>query len=989
MKRVIRIDTLQWFISIYLIMRGAMMLILPHRLNTAVFVPIHSYFPWLGIFQVVGGAALITVNVLAPRRPMILLAHFVAAAALFQAMIGPLLTGNWTGVVLFGVLGMGTAIAPFLPIAPFRQKQLQALDLFALLMGLNLVAFGLLLFNPTSSQFSTPTYDRIRPYLWIFGLVDIGSGLAVLWAQIYRSPSRRSFKIAHVVAGSALWAWTASLGFPSLSAVLYFNGLGTLLAFLPWLNRQFYRFDPASLQTRLAIMLVGIVTLPLLFAVTLVSLPQEQSLLDQALILQQTLANALSQDITSFVGLHRSAVVALATQPKLMTLSQPELEELLQSANRAYPNIVFFGVYDESGHAIARSERQLIASSLSGAELYQTVRQANEVTIDIYSADPQQPPLFVFAAPLHKSDHAFAGLVIGAVESSRIAQQLAQTRFKPDVMVYLVDHQGRVIATSIPDMPLLADYSTKPPVIALQQQTRGSLDYWNPEDETWYLAGYAAIADSDWGVVVERSATDVLAAINTRRGRDFVALLIVTLLALSVGTALARKLTASLITLSYAAEQLAVGDSAAPLPNSEITEVAHLSSVFDAMRGNLAQRTAERNQAAQEREDLLVREREARKEAEAANRIKDEFLAVLSHELRSPLNPILGWAKLLRSRKFDQAGMDRALEIIERNARLQAKLIEDLLDISRILRGKLVLTVTPVDLVFVIEAALETVRLAAEAKQIQIKTHFEPMIGVVAGDSGRLQQVVWNLLSNAVKFTPPGGTVTVEVAQTSGYARIQISDTGKGINPEFLPYVFDYFRQADGATTRQFGGLGLGLAIVQHITELHGGTIEAYSLGEDQGATFAVCIPLSSRPFPLKEPPTTDHAFSDLTHLHILLVDDEADARELVIAILEPYGAIVKAVGSAAEALDYLGSAQPDILISDIGMPEVDGYALMRQIRQRPEEVVRPTPAIALTAYASEYDQKQALSVGFQRHLPKPLDAEELIHTLITLIPKP
>ncbi|WP_017317036.1 PAS domain-containing protein [Mastigocladopsis repens] len=390
-------------------------------------------------------------------------------------------------------------------------------------------------------------------------------------------------------------------------------------------------------------------------------------------------------------------------------------------------------------------------------------------------------------------------------------------------------------------------------------------------------------------------------------------------------------------------------------------------------------------------QQLLEREQAARAEAESANRIKDEFLAVLSHELRSPLNPILGWAQMLRTRKYDEKATNRALETIERNAKLQAQLIEDLLDVSRILRGKLVLNDFPVNLVATIEAAIETVRLAAEAKTIQIQTILNTDVGVVLGDTNRLQQVVWNLLSNAVKFTPKGGRVEIRLERVGCFAQIQIRDTGKGINPEFLPYVFEYFRQENSSTTRQFGGLGLGLAIVRYLTEMHGGSVGVESAGEGQGATFTVRLPVtdSSQLQVLNPELNSDHTLTIqdavLSGMRVLIVDDEADIRQLLAFILEESGAEVTIAGSAAEALVAFEQSVPDVLLSDIGMPDVDGYMLMRQIRALSPERGGQTLAIALTAYAGEYNQQQALAAGFQMHISKPVEPDELIKAIAPL----
>ncbi len=400
----------------------------------------------------------------------------------------------------------------------------------------------------------------------------------------------------------------------------------------------------------------------------------------------------------------------------------------------------------------------------------------------------------------------------------------------------------------------------------------------------------------------------------------------------------------------------------------------------------VVQEVTDRKLAEEEKERLLALEQAARMEAENANRIKDQFLAVLSHELRSPLNPILGWTNLLRTRQLDEKTTQKALETIERNAKLQTQLIEDLLDVSRILRGKMVLNVDRVNLVSTIDAALETVRLAAEAKGIEIQTYLDWNVGQISGDVGRLQQVFWNLLSNAIKFTPTGGRVEVRLESIGSFAQIQIKDTGMGISPEFLPYVFDYFRQADGGTTRKFGGLGLGLAIVRQITELHGGTVEAESLGEGMGATFTIRLP----PIETIEETNRDCQLlvtpNNLSGWRILVVDDDADIRELVSIILAEYGANIKVAASGKEALSILDEFQPDILISDIGMPEVDGYMLIRQIRSRSVWEGGKIPAIALSAYAAEYDREQALAAGFQKHIAKPVDTTELISAIFSLL---
>jgi PAS domain S-box-containing protein len=396
---------------------------------------------------------------------------------------------------------------------------------------------------------------------------------------------------------------------------------------------------------------------------------------------------------------------------------------------------------------------------------------------------------------------------------------------------------------------------------------------------------------------------------------------------------------------------------------------------------------SDRVQVERDRQRILQQEQAAREEAERANRIKDEFLAVLSHELRTPLNPILGWAKLLQTGKLNATKAAEALKTIERNAKLQSQLIEDLLDVSRILRGKLTLNIAPVTLATTILAAKETVQLAAEAKGIEIQTFLEPNVGQVSGDTGRLQQIVWNLLSNAVKFTHLGGRVEVRLTQAANLVQIQVIDTGKGISPDFLPYVFEHFRQEDGATTRKFGGLGLGLAIVRQLVELHGGTVGAESAGEEKGATFTVRLPLLNQ---VGEPVNHDddvplpHEFP-LAGLRIIVVDDEPDSRSFIAFVLEQAGADIVAMPSAIATLKVLEQVQPDLIVSDIGMPEMDGYMLIEQIRKLPPQYSEVL-AIALTAYAGEANERQVLKAGFQKHLAKPIDPNELVTAVTRLV---
>ncbi|HYP26574.1 MAG TPA: PAS domain S-box protein [Blastocatellia bacterium] len=394
-----------------------------------------------------------------------------------------------------------------------------------------------------------------------------------------------------------------------------------------------------------------------------------------------------------------------------------------------------------------------------------------------------------------------------------------------------------------------------------------------------------------------------------------------------------------------------------------------------------------RDEALRLGDELLEREQAARADAEEANRAKDEFLATVSHELRTPLNAILGWSHMLRFNDFDEETRLRALETIERNAKSQAQIIEDILDVSRIITGRLRLDVRAIDLSAVIESAINSIRPASGAKEIRITSVLDRLAGPVSGDQNRLQQVVWNLLSNAVKFTPRGGHVQVRLERTNSHVEIIIADTGQGINPEFLPYVFDRFRQADSSTTRRHGGLGLGLAIVRHLVEMHGGTVHVRSAGEGRGATFTVKLPLVAvhPKLPALEVSGTDSSglsevvsLPSLEGLRLLAVDDEPDTREMLTASLAYCGADVKAAASVVEALALIDEWRPHVIISDIEMPGADGYELIRRLRSRPPEQGGNTPAVALTAYARVEDRMRALSSGFQMHVAKPVEPTEL-----------
>jgi signal transduction histidine kinase/CheY-like chemotaxis protein len=424
---------------------------------------------------------------------------------------------------------------------------------------------------------------------------------------------------------------------------------------------------------------------------------------------------------------------------------------------------------------------------------------------------------------------------------------------------------------------------------------------------------------------------------------------------------------------------------------AEIVERKQAETSLRAMKDDLEAQVAER-------ERLLASEQLARLEAEDACRLKDEFLATVSHELRTPLTAIIGWTHMLRSNGLDKAAEAHALEVIERNAKSQAQIVEDILDVSRVITGKLRLNVAPVDAASVINAAIDSVQLAAETKGIQLGVTLDPSARHIAGDAVRLQQVIWNLLSNAIKFSPSGGRVEVRLERAGPVVQLSVSDTGDGISRDFLPFIFDRFRQADGTSTRRHGGLGLGLSIVRHLVELHGGTVHAESAGEGCGATFTIRLPLAPANDRQKsqgrniisarrdeDDGANINPLPSLEGVRVLLVDDDKDTLAMLTAVLSQYQATVQTASSAADALEALQWYKPDVLVSDLAMPDEDGYTLIGKVRSLESESAKRTPAVALTAYVRVEDRVRALSAGFNMFVPKPVEPSELITAVANL----
>ena len=550
------------------------------------------------------------------------------------------------------------------------------------------------------------------------------------------------------------------------------------------------------------------------------------------------------------------------------------------------------------------------------------------------------------AAPLAFNDTQAAG------------ETLAVMRLRPRVVMACLYKGGQVFATYYRDAGAICPGSPPAP---------------GATSSSYVVVRPVTVAGEAVGTLyISRDLEDLRDRVGVGAAAVAVFLLIALAASFVIASGIQRVIAAPLLELAGAARTISTGqDYDVRVKASANDEVGVVIQAFNAMLDRISERNSELSRA---------------------NRLKDEFLATLSHELRTPLGAVLGWTRVLQTTGADGATKERALEAIERNARAQARLIEDLLEISRIVTGKLRLNVTPVDLAEIIDAAVEVVRPAAAAKQITLTTEIAVRPAMTSGDSDRLQQIIWNLIFNAVKFTEPGGAARIRLTRNTGY-RIVITDTGEGIDPRFLPHVFDAFRQADGTTTREHGGLGLGLAIARELVELHGGTIKARSDGVGRGSTFQVDLPsvvgasaaAGETPGPAAgaAAPETDREM--LRGLRILVVDDEADARDLIEMALSQYGALVTTAASAAAALAEIDRRVPDVLLSDVGMPREDGYDLIRRLRSRPLDRGGGIPAVAVTAYASAKDRESALASGYEAHVAKPFEPETLAQTVAAL----
>jgi signal transduction histidine kinase/ActR/RegA family two-component response regulator len=706
----------------------------------------------------------------------------------------------------------------------------------------------------------------------------------------------------------------------------------------------------------------------------------ERGLIDMAAALASTVDRELASSVT--------ALEALATS---QSLDKADFGGFFGEAHRVVASQAPHGWL--SIHLASRDGTPLMNSltpkggplPLSEvATVRETARSAKPVISDLLAGAVRDQPAFAVRVPVIR-DGAVRYILTATVSARSIGRALWSQQDVEDRIAVLYDRRGTIVFRTVNADALIGTPVT--PKLAQQSAAKesGVIDDVNREG-TPVRTVFKRAPMSGWSVAVG-VPRQVLYAAQWRSmwnmvtiGAAFLALGVI--LALAV----ARRIRRSIAALTAVANGLGTADDAPSVMETPITDVAHVGQAL-VEAGRLIR---ERGAALERQVEEL---RAAREAAEAGNRAKDEFLALLSHELRTPLNAVYGWARMLRTGQVSAERSQRALDAIVRNADAQVQMIDDLLDVSRVIAGKMRLDVRSVHLKAVVEDALDAVRPAAEAKGIRLQSVLDPRAGPIIGDPARLQQVVWNLLTNAVKFTGKGGRVQVHVQRINSHVEIVASDTGRGIDPDILPFIFDRFRQADSSSTRAHGGLGLGLALVKHLVELHGGTVVAQSGGAGKGATFIVKLPVAIASIveavprvhptvPMRGAPSRGVR---LNGVRVLVVDDDEDALELAAAILTAKGARVRTCPSAAAALATIHEWHPDVLVSDIEMPDEDGYSLIRKVR-RFESADAKIPAVALTAYGRIQDRMASLTAGYNMHVPKPVDPGELTTIIASLV---
>jgi signal transduction histidine kinase/ActR/RegA family two-component response regulator len=728
------------------------------------------------------------------------------------------------------------------------------------------------------------------------------------------------------------------------------------------------------MRSHLAILVVAVLVPMIVFAgIVLVALGRQQRAAVEtgAVETARALTNAVDESLLASV----KVLEALATS---RLLDAGDLRAFHTEARRAvatqpgWYNVVLLSLDGRQVVNTSRDFGQPLPRVVDPVSFDSVVRTRRAVVGDIVFGPVLEEFVFGVRVPVIRGD-TVVYVLTASVRPQSLLDVLRRQRIPESWVSSVFDRSNRIAARTRSSEQFVGKQVSPEFVEVLGRGAREGWAITHTLEGVPVYTAYARSAMTGWGIGIGIPRESVDAPLSRSLGTVIGGGIALVLVALLLATLVGRRITTPMATLSAAAKAFGEGGGMPAASAAGVSEVDDVRRAFA--------------EAA-----VLVEQRAA--EAEASSRAKDEFLAILSHELRTPLNAVYGWARMLQAGQLDETAAARALDVIVRQSNAQVQLIDDLLDVSRIISGKMRLDVRPVDLKAVVESAIDAVRPAADAKAIRLEAALDPLASAVSGDPDRLQQVVWNLVTNAVKFTPRSGRVDVRLDRMERNVQLVVQDSGRGISPEVLPFIFDRFRQADSSTTRSHAGLGLGLALAKNLVELHGGTLTAHSGGEDKGATFVVTLPLAgtARGGPRAALPRATQAPSptaDLSELRVLVVDDDVDALELATTILVGAGAEVRTCRSAVDGLKTLYDWRPHVLVSDIEMPGEDGYSLIRKVRAFSPADGGRTPAIALTAYGRSQDRMKALTAGFNMHVPKPLDPGELTAIVASLASRP
>jgi signal transduction histidine kinase len=825
------VEALLWAMSLFCGSMGAFLLVAPHRFQSLSYRALLPYGLWWGTLALTSGVGLLAVAVLRPSRWATLCVHGMAGLTLLALAASFAWIGGLTGLIVYTLLGLGTAVAGLLP----RDRPLdgEGGDLFGLLMGLIGTLAGLMMVA-APGLYQSSLYGMERPNLLVLGLTLLLTGPLLVYVNLASGRKRREIWEVHLVAGAAFLAFGFFVSLPgrTWTGIAIYWGGGAVIAVLPWLRGRLAAMDTSALRARLSLALAIASTVALILATALVTAQEERLAEDQAISVQKIEARAIAQNVSDFVEMNAARTSAIAALAGRATLAPERQERLLAASRQSYPDVTAFRTLDVNGRVVAAAGAPLPPRHL----LSLAVEMAREPVprIQLLAVKVENRPMLLLGAPIRDDAGGRAGLLVAAYDSEALGQRIA----RPGSSVSVTNGQGGIIAArdeTLPNLPQL------PP---LPEGWDRAVLSGRPVRPVGGVAGFAVVPGVDWVVAVERPRAAALAGV--RRGRDLAFLLLLGVVPLAVlfGILAARRIARPLQTLSGAVDELTAGNLEAPLGDgSKITEVARLSAAFREMRDRLAARTRE--------SERLATELRARADALAeADRRKDEFLAMLAHELRNPLGAIANASYLLEQLGPSEPPMERGVAIIRRQIQHLVRLVDDLLDVSRITRGKVELRREPLDLGEIVRSAVETTRPLAEAKSQSLRLELSPEPLPLLGDATRLEQVLSNLLRNAVKFTEEGGHIEVTAGRDDSHdpheAVIGVRDDGIGIAADLLPRVFDLFAQGEQALDRSGAGLGIGLTLVRSLVELHGGRVEARSDGPGRGSELEVRLPLEA-----------------------------------------------------------------------------------------------------------------------------------------------